>query len=356
MPLELQVNGQRKKETFYSPSSQPLVDPLGRTIDYLRFSLTDQCNFRCVYCMPPEGLPEPLTQHLTPQELQRIGRVAVGFGFRKFRFTGGEPLLRKDLEEIVEGFSQLNPRPKLMMTTNGFGLHKRLSNLKKAGLDGVNISLDSLDRKRFQRITRRDGFEEVWHGILNCLDFDLPVKINVVVIDDLQKEEVFRFVELTRELGIEVRFLEFMPLCGTGFDRVKHLSIQEVKGMIASRYDLMPIKTPLDQPAKGYAVLEKTTRSPCVKKFVGKIGFIESLSNPFCNSCSRLRVLSDGTIRPCLFSNMAFDLKPALHQKDDGALNDVFLESVFRKPRGHNWQEPGHKKPEIYPLIHNIGG
>lgn len=323
-----------------------LSDPFGRAIDYLRLSVTDQCNFACLYCVPPEGLPCAVNEKLSPEDFERIGRVAVELGFRKIRLTGGEPLVRRDIGELIARLAALTPRPKIALTTNGFWLQERLPKLLAAGLQSVNVSLDSLDPVRFEEITRRRGLADVLRGIHAALAAGLEVKTNCVVMRGMREHDLFGFVDLAREYDFEVRFLEFMPLCGTGWSSELHVPLAEIRSTIDEKFGLLPLDHPKDQPATVFAL----------RGGRGCIGFIASLTEPFCESCSRMRVTSDGMIRPCLFSEQAYDLKPALAAGDDQALSDVFRQAVFEKPRGHGWSDQAARPLTSYPLIHNIGG
>jgi len=323
-----------------------MQDPLGRIIDYLRISVTENCNFRCGYCVPAEGLPCSQRDLLTPKEISRIGRIACELGFCKFRLTGGEPLLRKDIIEITQGLAELYPQPQIAMTTNGYLLKEKLTGLKKAGLTHLNISLDSLDPKRFESLTRKDVFHRVWNNILSALDAGFQVKINVVVLRGMTAEDILQFVRLAQEKEVEVRFLEFMPLCGSSWNEKAFYPIPEVRALIQKNFSLLPIPQEKGQTASVFRLSHSK----------GKIGFIASYSEPFCQHCNRLRISSKGTIRPCLFSDLSFDLRPALEQKEDHALRDMFYQAVLEKPKGHQWNSQRPLNPEQFPLIHNIGG
>ena len=326
--------------------ARPLVDSFGREVNYLRISLTEDCNFKCIYCVPPEGLPKPSKKLLTVNEIKRIARIAFQLGFRKIRLTGGEPLLRPDLVDIVSELHSIHSSLRIYLTTNGLGLEKKIPDLKIAGLTGVNISLDSLDPTRFHQLTKRKVFERVWKGIQETAKLSLEMKINVVVIRGMSDQEIFQFVQLASDLDIEIRFLEFMPLCGSAWKEDSYYPLNQVKELIEKKFQLIPRIAPHDQPARVFTI-------PGSK---GSIGFIASLSDSFCNHCSRMRVTCEGKIRPCLFSNLSFDLKKALQSEDDQKLKEVFIEATRLKPKGHNWREGTRKTPERYPLIHNIGG
>ncbi|MCB9800366.1 MAG: GTP 3',8-cyclase MoaA [Candidatus Omnitrophica bacterium] len=331
-----------------------LVDSYGRQIDYLRISLTDLCNFRCIYCTPAETLPlVPPAQYLTRQEILRFVRIAGGLGIYRVRLTGGEPLLRKDILEIVKALKDVETVRDLSITTNGSRLKPFLKPLKKAGLDRLNISLDSMEVSRFEEVTRVKAYQEVMDSVLAALQLGFPVKLNMVVLKGLREDEIIRYVNLAKNHPLDVRFLEFMPLCGTGWRPDLVLPISEVRSIVHEKFNLIPLP-------RGKNVAEEYQ----IGDGMGKVGFIASLTESFCNECSRIRLSSDGLIQPCLFSDKQVSVKDLLRSgATDGAIEEAIRYAASIKPKGNYFlDEPftGHEKDlEKYaktPLIRSIGG
>ncbi|MBI4125800.1 MAG: GTP 3',8-cyclase MoaA, partial [Deltaproteobacteria bacterium] len=277
-----------------------LKDNYHRVLDYLRISVTDRCNFRCIYCLPPEGIPlSPKQDILTLEEIARVARVFLAMGGSKIRLTGGEPLMRKNIVGLVAELSRLPGLQTLGLTTNGYHLKKLAKPLREAGLEQVNVSLDSLAPSRFAKLTHCDQFERIWEAIEISLLAGLQVKINVVALKGITQEEVLGFANLAKHLPLEVRFIEFMPLCGTGWHPEWMIPLREIRRWIAQAYAL-------EELPRGAQVAQSFS----LKAGRGRIGFIASMSEPFCENCSRLRLTANGTLRPCLFSEEAVDLKP----------------------------------------------
>jgi len=317
-----------------------LTDSWGRRIRDLRISVTDQCNFRCFYCKSPHGMKH--VDHgelLTYEEIERLGRIFAGFGIDKIRITGGEPMLRKNLEVLIGKLSRIPGIEDLALTTNGFDLAQKAETLKAAGLDRVTVSLDTLQEERFFEITRFRGFEEILAGIETAREIGLnPVKINCVLIRNVNDDEIFDFVEFARKNRIAVRFIEFMPLDeDEQWSREKVLSGREVLERIRSRYELTEMKkTRLSETASTYRFSDSG----------GEIGLINTVSNPFCRACSRVRLTADGKLRNCLFSTFEFELRALLRNgtSDDGIRKRIG-EIVNRKEEGHRINEPDFTAP-----------
>lgn len=309
----------------------PLVDSYGRLINYLRISLTELCNFRCIYCMPPEGISlRPPSEYLTRQEITRFVAIVGRLGVYRIRLTGGEPILRKDILDIIRSLKQIDTVKDLSITTNGSRLAPLVRPLKEAGLDRINISLDSLDRGRFQEITRVDAHEKVLEATFAALSAGFPVKLNVVVLREITKEEILGFVRLARDYPLEVRFLEFMPLCGKGWQTDLFLPIDEVRQIVCARFDLVEELPRDDRVAQTFRILGGK----------GKVGFIASLSESFCDRCSRIRLTADGKIRPCLFSDVEVSIKGLLRRNaPDEAIIGAVREAIRMKPKGNFFQE-----------------
>ncbi len=331
---------------------QPLIDSYGRAVRTLRISLTEQCNFRCVYCMPPEGLPTlPRSHYLTTEEIVRFVRIVGELGVTRIRLTGGEPLLRADVVEIVGALKQVATVHDLSMTTNGSLLARLAESLRRAGLDRLNVSLDSLDADRFAEISRSPQYEKVRDGIEAALRVGFPLKLNVVVMKGMPDHEILAFVAMAVHHDIDVRFLEFMPLCGSGWEADRVYPIAGVRDIVRERFELTELERG-DRPAQSFAI----------RGGRGRVGFIASLSEPFCGDCSRMRRTADGKIRPCLFSNDEF---PVGHLLKTGAPSpevvDAIRDAVWKKPWGSEFadnpfQGNGHVQATAHPFIRNIGG
>ncbi|HKY64614.1 MAG TPA: GTP 3',8-cyclase MoaA [bacterium] len=326
-----------------------LFDSQGRRITYLRLSVTDRCQFRCVYCLPPEGIASlPKSDYLTPEQMERLVRALAEMGVWRLRLTGGEPLLRRDIVSLVARFSSIPRIRDLALTTNGERLPELAADLKAAGLMRVNVSLDSLDPARFRELTLSGSFERVREGIFRALEAGLKVKVNVVAMRGISEAEIDDFVELAYAHPLEVRFIEFMPLCGGGWSREASLPIAGLRSRAAERRRLIRI------PRNG-----EVAESYALAGGKGRVGFIASMTEPFCSTCSRIRVGATGKVRLCLFSKLEYDLKPALAAGADTAeLQREIRRAVSRKPASHPWAAVSkkHPRPEESGLIRSVGG
>ncbi len=322
------------------PSEQtPLRDALGRVVDDLRISVTDRCNFRCVYCMPEEGMTWlPRDEILSFEELTRLASIFVEAGTRTIRLTGGEPLVRRDLPVLVRMLRGLHPDLDLTLTTNGFLLRRDAQALADAGLRRVNVSLDSLRAERFARITRRDCLDTVLDGIAAAREAGLtPVKVNCVVVRGFNDDEAVDFARMAREQGVHVRFIEFMPLDASGeWGRDSVVAGDELLEAVESEFTMRPRENGHD-PAQRLAFADGAP---------GELGFINSVSAPFCTRCNRVRITADGQLRTCLFSVTETDLRGPLRSgADDAELERVIREAVWRKEPGHRINEPDFVRP-----------
>lgn len=332
-------------------SPRVLIDGFGRRLDYLRISITDRCNFSCVYCTPFDPSdPVPYDRYLSPAQIERFVRAASNLGVRRVRLTGGEPLLRADAEEVVRRVRLVPGIEDVSMTTNGSLLEERLESLKAAGLGRLNISLDSLEPKRFLELTRSREFDRVFRSVFAALRAGFPVKVNIVAVRGLRRREIGNFTDLAVRWPIEIRFLEYMPLCGSSWDPDFFMPIREVRECVASFCDMEEL--PRDR---------QVAQSFAVKGGRGRIGFIGSMTESFCRECSRLRLGSDGKIYPCLFSSEAIDAGPALRAR--GAAQDIETAirlAVAMKPSGNGYEaapfRPGHDFTMPEALIRAIGG
>ncbi|MBI2411636.1 MAG: GTP 3',8-cyclase MoaA [Deltaproteobacteria bacterium] len=318
-----------------------LVDSFERKIDYLRISVTDRCNLRCVYCMPPEGID--LTESaniLRYEEFYRIARIAAAHGVSKIRITGGEPLVRKGIIEFLASLAAIPGIDDLSLTTNGVLLKDYAQRLKDAGLRRVNVSLDSLKRDRFQKMTRGDNLADVLAGLEEAEKAGLtPVKINMVVIKGFNDDEVLDFALMSKTKPYHVRFIEYMPFnTQEGWQRDKCLTMKELKTIIEDKLGpLEPVKDP-----KGGAGPARRYRW---KDAPGEVGFISPVSEHFCGSCNRLRLTSDGKLRVCLFSDSEIDIRKALRDgSNDEVIEHLLFKAVAEKPERHHINENIFKK------------
>jgi len=302
-----------------------------RKIDYLRVSITDRCNLRCVYCMPEEGIsPLPRQAILRYEEILRVVKAAIGEGISRVRLTGGEPLIRRDVEDLLRSISALEGLRDLSLTTNGLALEAMAERLKTAGLGRINVSLDSLEPKRFARITRGGRVGRVLRGLRSAEEAGLgPLKINMVPIRNFNDDEIPAFAELTRDRAVHVRFIEYMPLGGTkGFwDKDRMIPADDVKKAIEMK--LGPLEPVSDRSGSGPARYFQLAGAR------GKIGLITPVSNHFCGSCNRLRLTADGKLKPCLFSEQEIDLMGALRH-GRGSLKELIRNAIATKPKRHN--------------------
>ena len=308
-----------------------LIDSFGRVHTNLRISVTDRCNIRCFYCMPAEDVVFMDRQELlTFEEIERFVRIAVPLGLRKIRLTGGEPLVRRDLHKLVAHLSAIREIEDIGLTTNGILLAEQAQELHDAGLRRLNVSLDALDPVKFRQVTRRDGFEKVLEGIeaAQRVGFE-PIKINAVAVRGLSESELVPFGEFARRTGLEVRFIEYMPLdADNAWERDKVLFAREIIDTLSR--EIMPLIPCDDQnphaPATDFVFEDG----------IGRIGFIASVSQPFCASCNRFRLTADGKLRNCLFSLQETDIRSLLRDgADDDAIAEAVHSCIAAKWEGH---------------------
>ncbi|KAI3337095.1 molybdenum cofactor biosynthesis prote [Xylariaceae sp. AK1471] len=299
------------------PFSDFLTDTFHRQHNYLRISLTERCNLRCVYCMPEEGVPlSPQKELLTTPEIIMLSSLFVSQGVTKIRLTGGEPTVRRDILPLMRQIGALRPQGlrELCLTTNGLALHRKLEDMVEAGLTGVNLSLDTLDPWQFQIMTRRKGFDAVMKSIESILELNkrgarIKLKINSVVMRGMNEREIIPFVEMTREKDIEVRFIEYMPFDGNKWNKGKMFSYAEMLDLIRQKY-------PGLEKVQGHK--NDTSKTYQIPGFVGRLGFITSMTHNFCGTCNRLRITSDGNLKVCLFGNAEVSLRDILRQSNNG--------------------------------------
>ncbi len=337
--------------TQTNTNEKPLTDSFGRFHDYLRISVTDRCNLRCGYCMPPEGIDHVRKEMvLSYEELLRVLRIGIDLGVRKVRVTGGEPLVRNGIISFLQSVSELDGLDKIGLTTNGLNLKPHLETLRKTSLEHINVSLDSLDEERFRNVTRGEGMKTVLDAVASAVRHGFQVKVNVVALPDLSREEVDSFLKLARSLDVTVRFIEFMPLCGSGWDPERFEPIMKLKEDVRSRFDLEPVST------------EGVSNTFSFRDGFGRVGFIASLSNPFCGNCSRLRLSSTGTLYSCLFSTDGISLLPVLRDGgSDAEIVEKIGEALDDKWAGNpaytgEWDPETEEPPRDFALIRSIGG
>ncbi|KAG9314132.1 molybdenum cofactor biosynthesis prote [Chiua virens] len=335
----------------HKPISPALVDSFNRKHDYLRISLTERCNLRCFYCMPSEGVELSPREHiLTDDEVVRLASLFVKSGVRKIRLTGGEPTVRKGLDNIIARLDELRAfgLESIAMTSNGLSLHRRLPDLVRNGLTHLNLSLDTLDQFKFEIMTRRRGHDAVLRALDVALSYPelRSVKLNVVVIKGLNDSEVFDFVELTKDQRLSVRFIEFMPFTGNKWDKAKMVPSSELLDSIKHRHPTI---------ARAPDELNDTARSWQVPGYTGNIGFISSMSDHFCSSCNRLRLTADGQIKVCLFDAKEISLRDAVRS---GATDEELLQIIGSAVLGKKEKHAGMEDIDVLtnrPMI-LIGG
>lgn len=299
------------------PFSEFLTDTFNRQHNYLRISVTERCNLRCVYCMPEEGVElSPPARLLSTPEIVYLSALFVSQGVDKIRLTGGEPTVRKDIVPLMRSIGDLRPNGlrELCLTTNGISLHRKLDDMVEAGLTGVNLSLDTLDPFQFQIMTRRKGFDAVMKSInriveMNRMGAGIKLKINCVVMRGVNDRDIIPFIELGRENPIEVRFIEYMPFDGNKWNQQKMFSYEEMLAVIREKYPN------LEKEEDHKNDTSKTYRVP---GFEGRVGFITSMTHNFCGTCNRLRVTCDGNLKVCLFGNSEVSLRDIIRKVNNG--------------------------------------
>jgi cyclic pyranopterin phosphate synthase len=332
------------RQATAGPAEGPLIDTYGRVATDLRVSLTDRCNLRCTYCMPAEGLDwMPSDQLLGDDELGRLLGIAVTrLGVTSVRFTGGEPLVSRHLEGAIVAAAALSPRPQIAMTTNGIGLARRAAGLKAAGLDRVNVSLDTVDAGRFEKITRRARLTEVVDGLAAAAAAGLtPVKVNAVLDPDTGLDDAVPLLRFCLEHGYQLRIIEQMPLdADHHWQRDKMVGADRILDTLRAHFELRPDPAPrgsapaqlwrVDGPGQG-----------------GTVGIVASVSHAFCAACDRTRLTADGQVRSCLFSREETDLRALMRNgADDAQLEAAWRAAMWAKPAGHGINDPNFVQPD----------
>ena len=318
-----------------------LIDAFGRAHTYLRISLIERCNLRCTYCMPEEGVTlSPKSSLMTYEEIYEIAKTFVEKGVTKIRLTGGEPLIRKDIPIILEKLSSLPVE--LSITTNAVIVDKFIDTLKNNGVKNINVSLDSLDKEKFKQITRRNNFEKVYNNILLLVNQGFKVKLNAVLIKGFNDNEIIDFINFTKDLPISVRFIEFMPFDGNKWDMKKMVSYKDLMRFVNASFSKNQIERLKDAP-------NDTSKNFKIKGYKGSFAVISSVTNPFCDSCNRLRLTANGQLKNCLFSSSESDLLTTL--RDGNSIEPVIEKAVKAKLKVRGGMDTLQKLQE--PKLHS---
>lgn len=319
-----------------------MKDSLGREIDYLRISLTESCNLRCIYCMPEGVAPKVCGETLTKENIFDIVEVAVELNIKKIRLTGGEPLLRQDIVEIIQGIKDRGIE-KIYITTNGILLSEKIEKLKKAGLKGVNISLDTLDREQFNYITRGGDLERVLQGIEKALNLNLEVKINSVIMKDINENAIEELAKLTLNSQLDVRFIELMPI-GQG-KKFTGISNNDIYNRLEKTFEF----------DRDYKEIKGVSTYYKLKDSKGNIGFISPINSCFCETCNKIRLTSDGVIKRCLNSKGNTNIKESLDKNiEKEKIKEILEQEIFKKPERHLFGK--ENKDEELKNMNAIGG
>lgn len=326
-------------------NSKYLTDRFGRVHSYLRMSLTDSCNFSCTYCMPENIKCLPAQNQMSAAEIRNLAEIFYKIGIDKIRLTGGEPLIRKDFREIISALGNLPVT--LGLTTNGLLLDKYLDDLKKANFTKINISLDSLKPDKFKAITKRDSFQKVFQNIFKTIDAGFEVKINAVVMKGFNDDEIEDFALLTKKYPVSMRFIEFMPFKDNNWNFGKTFRQQEIIQKLKDSFELNHLENKFNETAQLFQIAGAQ----------GKIGIIGTVSQPFCDSCNRIRITSDGKLKSCLFGHSEYDvLRPLREGKD--VLNEI-KDAIQKKPHQHGGKKSFTENPNEFQENRNmtsIGG
>lgn len=319
-----------------------MKDSLGREIDYLRISLTESCNLRCIYCMPEGVAPKVCGETLTKENIFDIVEVAVELNIKKIRLTGGEPLLRQDIVEIVQGIKDRGIE-KIYITTNGILLSEKIEKLKKAGLKGVNISLDTLDREQFNYITRGGDLERILQGVEKALNLNLEVKINSVIMKDINENAIEELAKLTLNTQLDVRFIELMPI-GQG-KKFTGISNNDIYNRLEKTFEF----------DRNYKEIKGVSTYYKLKDSKGNIGFISPINSCFCETCNKIRLTSDGVVKRCLNSKGNTNIKESLDKNiEKEKIKEILEQEILKKPEKHLFGK--ENKDEELKNMNAIGG
>lgn len=325
-----------------------LIDKYNRNLNYLRISITDRCNLKCIYCAPHNVVPKlPYKEILSYEEILRIVKVGVRLGISKVRITGGEPLVRKGVFQFLKQLTEIEGLIDISLTTNGVLLKDNIEKIKATGIERINISVDTLNREKFIQITGHDLFDNVWEGIelAQKMGFN-PIKLNVVPLKGVNDDELIDIARLSFIYPFHIRFIEYMPMGGNKTEKDRHLLAPEIKRRISTLGQLIAVeKKSNDGPAERFKF----------DSALGEIGFIRPISQHFCNTCNRLRLSASGRLRPCLLSDYQEDIKTRLRKGcSDKELSEIFFKAVRKKPSEHNLT--GDNSTGISTQMSTIGG
>ncbi|QCX00512.1 GTP 3',8-cyclase MoaA [Aggregatimonas sangjinii] len=327
-----------------------MKDSFDRTIDYVRIAVTDRCNLRCFYCMPAEGIPyEPKAHLLSYEEITRLLKVLGELGFRKVRFTGGEPFLRKDFMQLLENTAQLGDYKSIHITSNGTLLQRHIPRLKELGITKINLSIDSLNKERFHKITRRDDFEKVMQTFHMLIDHGFQIKLNAVIMKGINTQDIIPLAELAKNHPVDVRFIEEMPFNGGYKENLEMYSARDIHADLKAQYPNL---------ARLPSAHGDTASLLSVPGYKGNIGVIAAFSRTFCNTCNRLRISSKGDIKSCLYDDGVFNIRDFMRSGvSDIELAAKFREIVRLKPKDGFEAEKMRKAPAAaMQSMSSIGG
>ncbi len=327
-----------------------MTDSFDRTIDYVRIAVTDRCNLRCFYCMPAEGiLYEPKAHLLSYEEITRLLSVLGVLGFQKVRFTGGEPFLRKDFMQLLENTAGLEDYKSIHITSNGTLLQRHIPKLKELGISKINLSIDSLDKERFHKITRRDDFEKVMQTFHILIDNGFKIKLNAVIMKGINKQDIIPLAELAKDYPVDVRFIEEMPFNGGYKENVELYSARDIYSDLKAYYpNLIKLQSKHGDTASLLSV----------PGYKGNIGVIAAFSRTFCNTCNRLRISANGEIKSCLYDDGVFNIRDYMRSGvTDLELADKFREIIRLKPKdGFEAEKMRKDQKEAMKSMSSIGG
>jgi len=340
------------KTEALTPNSEPMIDPFGRAVTYLRVSVTDRCDFRCTYCMSEHMTFLPKKDLLTLEELNRLCSAFIQKGVRKLRLTGGEPLVRKNIMELVRNLGRhvyAGTLDELTLTTNGSQLARNAEEIYDCGVRRINVSLDTLDPVKFKQITRWGDFSKVMEGIDAAQKAGLQIKLNAVALKDFNEFEIPEMIRFAHGRGMDLTVIETMPMGEIEEDRTdRYLPLSQLRTQLEEQFTLSDIPYKTGGPARYFEVAETG----------GRLGFITPLTHNFCESCNRVRLTCTGTLYMCLGQNDAADLRTALRaSEDDGLLSNAIDEAILRKPKGHDFIiDRKHKRPAVARHMSVTGG
>lgn len=335
-----------------SPKKSPLHDNFGRPINYLRISVTDRCNLRCMYCMPETGMRFlPRKEILTFEEIERLTVILAEMGITKVRITGGEPFVRTDLMQLLKSISRIDGIKEIHLTTNGILTPEYIPELKEIGIAGINLSLDTLDRQRFLEITRRDKFDSVLETFHLALDFEIPLKINAVIMDGINNQDIPLLANLAKDYPVDIRYIEEMPFNGAGNNGHAKLkwNHERIFGELQKTYpEISKIE---DSP-------NSTSMNYIVPGFKGNIGIIAGFTRTFCGTCNRIRITAKGMLKTCLYDDGVFDLKNFLRSgATDQQIREILLRLMGNRPKdGFEAEEKRANQLSIHESMSVIGG